>query len=60
MSIYQERGYKNRIDYLRKLSDKYGVDFQTVFEIAIALGPEEDFDALVTNIEDWIWDDDPD
>ena len=52
MSIYQENGYDNRIDYLRDLSETYGIDLQTVFTLADILGPDEDFDGLVTSLED--------
>lgn len=51
-SVYTENGYKNRKDYLMSLADEYGVDVNTVLELASILGPSEDFDALVTEIED--------
>lgn len=51
-SVYTENGYKNRKDYLMSLADEYGVDVNTVLELASILGPDEDFDALVTEIED--------
>ena len=53
MSIYQDNGYDNRRDYLRDLSETYGIDLQTVFTLADILGPTEDFDALVTSLEDF-------
>ena len=52
MSIYQDNGYNNRRDYLRDLSETYGIDLQTVFALADILGPTEDFDGLVTSLED--------
>jgi len=52
MSIYQDNGYNNRRDYLRDLSETYGIDLQTVFALADILGPDEDFDGLVTSLED--------
>ena len=51
--IYQERGYEDRSDYLRQLADDNGVDFGTVFALADLLGPNEDFDGLVTGIQDF-------
>jgi hypothetical protein len=51
-NIYQEQGYKSRKDYLESLSDDLGVDRDTVFELANLLGPSEDFDGLVTALED--------
>ena len=53
MTIYQEEGYANRIEYLESLAEDYGVPVKTVFAIASILGPEEDFDALVTEVEDY-------
>jgi len=51
-SQYEEYGYENREDYLIGLADDYGVDEETVFSLADMLGPNEDFDGLVTSIED--------
>lgn len=52
-STYTDLGYRNRESYLKSLADDYGVDINTVKELAYALGPEEDFDALVSEIEDF-------
>lgn len=52
MNIYQERGYKNRSDYLRQLADDNGVDAGMVFAAADLLGPNEDFDGLISSIDD--------
>ena len=52
MSIYPDEGYKNRRDYLENLADDYGVDRDTVFTLAAMLGSSEDFDGLVTAVED--------
>lgn len=53
MSIYQENGYENRIDYLQCLAEDFGIDRSVVFELAALLGPSEDFDGLVTMLEDY-------
>jgi hypothetical protein len=53
-SVYTDAGFKNRKDYLKSLADDYGVDYNTVAELAYMLGPDEDFDALVTEIEDLV------
>ena len=53
MSIYIEKGYQSREDYLRKLGDEHGVDFEIVEMFADVLGESEDFDGLVTEIEDF-------
>jgi len=52
MSIYTENGYENRRHYLLCLADDYGVDIATVTAMASILGPSEDFDGLVTAIQD--------
>jgi hypothetical protein len=53
LNIYQENGYKNRRDYLKSLAEECDVDFETVCVLASVLGPTEDFDALVTEIQDY-------
>lgn len=52
MSIYTENGYKNRRDYLDTLAAENGVPEDQVYTLASVLGPDEDFDALVTAVED--------
>jgi hypothetical protein len=52
MSAYTDEGYTSRKDYLECLADDMGVDVQVVFTMASLLGPSEDFDGLVTAIED--------
>jgi hypothetical protein len=52
MSIYTDNGYKDREDYLQSLADDYGIDEETVSIMADVLGPNEDFDELVTMLED--------
>jgi hypothetical protein len=50
MNDYIELGYKNRRDYLESLAEEY--DRDKVFMLAAMLGPSEDFDGLVTALED--------
>lgn len=52
MSIYQEHGYESRKDYLKCLAEDYGVPEETVFALASVLGSTEDFDGLVSAVED--------
>jgi len=52
MSIYEDEGYKDREDYLRQLADENEVDYDTVLALAEMLGENEDFDGLVTSIQD--------
>lgn len=51
-AIYREKGYDSRADYLRSLADEYGVDEEVVFTLAGLLGPSEDFDGLVSYLQD--------
>lgn len=50
--VYVENGYASRADYLSCLAEDYGVDQQTVQALADLLGPNEDFDGLVSSLED--------
>jgi hypothetical protein len=52
MSIYTDEGYTSRRDYLETLADDMGVDLDTVFTLAGILGSSEDFDGLITSLED--------
>ena len=54
MNIYQENGFKNRTEYLQSLAEEYQTDMQTIFAMASLLGKEEDFDALLTSLEDFL------
>ncbi len=42
-----------RFEYLRQLAEEYDVSRSSVFTLAHMLGPEEDFDGLVTELEDY-------
>jgi hypothetical protein len=52
-NIYIENGYQSRKEYLISLSDDFGIDKSVVFSIASMLGSEEDFDGLVSMLEDY-------
>jgi len=51
MTDYQANGYANRKAYLESLCDEY--PRHVVYAIADMLGPSEDFDALITALEDY-------
>jgi len=51
-SIYLQNGYKNRDDYLESLSEDYGVPLETVYILAETLGENEEWDALISALED--------
>ena len=53
MSVYTENGFSSRKEYLIDLADNLGVDLSVVFALADMLGPSEDFDGLVTSLEDY-------
>ena len=51
-NIYVKNGYKNRRDYLLSLADEFDIPFDIVAACASMLGSSEDFDGLVTCLED--------
>jgi len=51
-NIYIINGYDDREDYLDYLSDTTGVPLDHVIALADILGPNEDFDGLVTSLQD--------
>jgi hypothetical protein len=51
MNVYQENGYKNRNDYLKCMSEDYGVPLEVVYSLADIM-PGEEFDGLVSALED--------
>ena len=52
-SIYQENGFTNRTEYLQNLSFEYEVPLDVVEMFADMLGNNEDFDGLVSVIQDY-------
>lgn len=50
--IYRRKGYANRAEYLQGLAEENGVDLYIVLAISDMLGPSEDFDGLVSMVED--------
>jgi len=52
-NVYRENGYNDREDYLSCMAEDYGLDLeQVVRPLADLLGPNEDFDGLVSALED--------
>lgn len=45
--------YDNRIEYLEDLADNFGIDNDTVYAIADILGESEDYDGLISTLEDF-------
>ena len=50
-TVYTKNGYEDRNDYLTSLADDYGMELATVNELASILGESEDFDGLVTLLQ---------
>lgn len=51
--IYEEFGYANRKEYLKSLAADFDVPYATVAALASMLGKSEDFDGLVSALEDY-------
>jgi len=43
---------EERKEYLEDVAEDFGIDASIVFEIADLLGPDEDFDGLISTLED--------
>ena len=54
MSVYKRNGYESRMEYLDELADNYGLNRNIVYGYADILGANEDFDGLITTLEDHI------
>ena len=52
LNEYEDNGFNDRMDYLESLADEYDTDIETVLLMAEILGPSEDFDGLVTSLQD--------
>ena len=49
-NVYQRNGFDDREDYLDSLREEYGAEL--VDALSSVLPPSEDFDGLVTELED--------
>ena len=52
-NVYISKGYKDRKDYLQSLAEEFDIDFGTVVMVANTLGRNEDFDGLISALEDY-------
>lgn len=52
MNIYYEKGYESREEYLQDVAETYGAEKAAILNIADLLGPEEDFDGLLSEVAD--------
>jgi len=53
MTIYEENGFTSRKEYLQSLAEDYDMDYEDVEMLAATLGATEDFDGLLTALEDY-------
>ena len=52
-STYRANDYNDREDYLSCIAEDYGLDLEEVVRpLADLLGPSEDFDGLISALED--------
>jgi hypothetical protein len=51
-NIYEQNGCKDRADYLKSIADEYGTDITVASSLAEILGENEDFDGLISAMED--------
>jgi len=51
INIYLDRGFESRAAYLKSLTEEYPANI--VYLLANLFGPSEDFDGLVTQLEDY-------
>ena len=51
-AAYERLGYPNRKAYLKGLAQDYGLPLSVVLTLADLLGPNEDFDGLITELGD--------
>jgi hypothetical protein len=50
--VYQDNGYKNRTEYLQELSLDHDVSIETVNLYSDLIGASEDFDGLVSSLQE--------
>ena len=53
MSIYTDEGYRDRRHYVLSMAEEYGVPAHIAIQLANLLGKDEDFDGLVTALQDY-------
>jgi len=52
-NVYQRNGYANREEYLASIADDMGLEDYDVGVLADLLGEDEDFDGLISTLEDY-------
>ena len=54
MSVYQENGFESRKEYLQNVAEEFELPYALVSATAAMLGPSEDFDGLISMLEDYM------
>lgn len=54
---YRQYDCDTRDEYLHMIAEEYNVPISTVYALADMLGPSEDFDGLIIELEDFNGDD---
>jgi hypothetical protein len=52
MDQYQAMGFKDRLTYLESLARDFDLPMMTIKQAAVLLGSDEDFDGLISHLED--------
>lgn len=52
-TIYERKGFRNRVSYLKSIAEDFDMPVASVIAVAKVLGPLEDFDALIVHLEDY-------
>jgi len=52
LTVYQEHGFTSRTEYLKDLAENYGLPTSAVYALANLLGEDEDFDGLISSLDD--------
>lgn len=52
MNAYEREGYANRKEYLDALAEQFDLPAHVVYTAAGLLGQNEDFDGLISTLED--------
>ena len=51
--IYKDNGYSDRDDYFVNLSLQFNIDLSSVYALSEVMGANEDFDGLVSSLDDY-------
>jgi len=52
-NIYKDNGYSDRNDYFVDLSLRFNIDLSSVYALSEVMGKDEDFDGLVSSLDDY-------